>query len=273
MKAFFDFSERYGTRAGGYRDLMSKQVRHVLLVASLYESFILAEDGHLHERVLGKFLEEGPRDPPDLTRVSSGREALHLLEEGHRPVDLVIASPDLGDMSAGELAAAMEEAGLDVPLAVLAYDREELRRYDEEHEREGILATFLYQGDARILMAIVQAVEDRLNVARDTEVGVPVFLVVEDNVRFYSAFLPVIYAEVQRLSESVQFEAGNRLQRIMRVRARPKILLATSWERAMADFRQYRHSVMGVFSDMRFPRGGESDSDAGRTNCKSSPRP
>jgi hypothetical protein len=264
MKDFFDFSERYGTRPGGYRDLMSRRVRHVLLVASMYESFILAEDGHLHERVLGKFLEEGPRDPPDLTRVSSGREAIRLFQEGHRPLDLVISSPHVGDMSAGELADALRRAGVEVPVAVLAYDRETLQRHHEEAEREGVLGAFLYQGDARILMAIVRTVEDRLNVARDTEIGVPVFLVVEDSVRFYSSFLPVIYAEVQRLSESVQFEAGNRLQRIMRVRARPKILLATTWERAMADFRAYRHAVMGIFSDMRFPRQGAPDPDAGR---------
>ena len=78
MKSFFDFSERYGARPGGFRDLMGHQVRHVLLVSSLYESFILAEDGHLHEKVLGKFLEAGKREPPDLTRVSSGREAMKL---------------------------------------------------------------------------------------------------------------------------------------------------------------------------------------------------
>ncbi|MFQ5538043.1 MAG: PEP/pyruvate-binding domain-containing protein [Gemmatimonadota bacterium] len=268
MKSFFDFSERYGTRAGGYRDLMSRQVRHVLLVSSLYESFILAEDGHLHERVLGKFLEAGPRDPPDLTRVSSGREALKLLRSGQRKVDLVIASPDLGDMDAGELARKIREEGIDVPVTVLAYDREELRRFDEEEEREGILAAFLYQGDARILMAIVQAVEDRLNVDRDTRIGVPVFLVVEDNVRFYSAFLPVIYEEVRNLSEAVQVEAGNRLQRIMRTRARPKILLATTFERALEDFKKYRSSIMGVFSDMQFPRNGKPDPDAGKELVK-----
>lgn len=265
MSSYFDFSERYGTRAGGYRDLMSHQVRHVLLASSLYESFILAEDGHLHERVLGKFLEASPREPPDLTRVSSGREALKLLRSGSRRVDLVITSPDLGDMDAIELAEAMAEEGIKVPVTLLAYDREDLRDVEARMDGTGILASFLYQGDARILMAIVQAVEDRLNVERDTRIGVPVFLVVEDNVRFYSAFLPVIYAEVQNLSESVQFEAGNRLQRIMRMRARPKILLASSFERALKDFHRYRTSIMGVFSDMQFPRQGVSDPDAGRS--------
>ena len=263
--SYFDFSERYGTRAGGYRDLMSQQVRHVLLASSLYESFILAEDGHLHEQVLGKFLEASPREPPDLTRVSSGREALKLLRSDHRRVDLVIASPDLGDMDAVELAAAMAREGLKVPVALLAYDREDLRDVEQRLDGTSILASFLYQGDARILMAIVQAVEDRLNVERDTRIGVPVFLVVEDNVRFYSAFLPVIYSELQHLSESVQAEAGNRLQRIMRMRSRPKILLATTYERAIRDFERYRTSIMGVFSDMQFPKEGLADPDAGRT--------
>jgi hypothetical protein len=264
MSSYFDFSERYGSRAGGYRDLMSHQVRHVLLVSSLYESFILAEDGHLHERVLGKFLEASPREPPDLTRVSSGREALKMLRGGHRRVELVITSPDLGDMDALQLAATMADEGIKVPVTLLAYDREELRAVEQRLDDTGILASFLYQGDARILMAIVQAVEDRLNVERDTRIGVPVFLVVEDNVRFYSAFLPVIYSEVHNLSESVQFEAGNRLQRIMRMRARPKIIMATTYERALRDFQRYRTSIMGVFSDMQFPRGGEPDPNAGQ---------
>jgi CheY-like chemotaxis protein len=264
LKSFFDFSERYGTRAGGYRDLMGHQVRHVLLVSSLYESFILAEDGHLHERVFGKFLEASSREPPDLTRVSSGREAIRALQAGHRPVDLVVTSPDLGDMDAVELAGRMADEDIRVPVAILAYDREDLRPVEKRGEETGIVAAFLYQGDARILMAIVQAVEDRLNVERDTRIGVPVFLVVEDNVRFYSSFLPVIYSEVLHLSEAVQAESGNRLQRIMRMRARPKILLATTYERAFRDFQRYRSAIMGVFSDMQFPRGGEPDPDAGR---------
>lgn len=264
MKSFFDFSERYGSRAGGYRDLMRTQVRHVLLVSSLYESFILAEDGHLHQSLLGKFLEASPLEPPDLTRVSSGRQALKLLSRGSPRVDLVITSPNVGDMDAVELAAHMREAGVDVPVAILAYDQRELDTFLEEHGEEGIVASFLYQGDARILLAIVRAVEDRLNVERDTRIGVPVFLVVEDNVRFYSAFLPVIYAELMHLSDAVVAEAGNRLQRIMRTRARPKILLATTYERAYEDFVTYQHAIMGVFSDMEFPREGVKSKDAGK---------
>ena len=269
MKTFLDFSERYGARAGGYRDLMREQVRHVLFVSSLYESFILAEDGHLHERVMGKFLEATPRDPPNLTRVSSGREALRLLHEPPSRIDLIISSPRVEDMDASELAATMREAGIHVPLAVLGYQQRELVRFVETRPQEGILAVFLWQGDARILLAIVKAVEDRLNVDRDTRIGVPAFLLVEDNIRFYSSFLPVIYSEVTNLVEAMQAEAGNRLQRLMRNRARPKILLATTFERAMRDFEAYQDSVMGVFSDMEFKQGGALSRSAGLNLARS----
>jgi CheY-like chemotaxis protein len=263
LKTFFDFSERYGGRAGGYRDLMREQIRHVLFVSSLYESFILAEDGQLYERVAGKFLEASALEPPDLTRVSSGRDALRLLTEPPTPVDLIISAPNLGDMDASELAATMKEAGIHVPLVVLGFDHRELRQFVETRPQEGVLAPFLWQGDARILLAIVKTVEDRLNVERDTRIGVPVFLVVEDNIRFYSSFLPVIYSEVLNLTQAVQAEAGNRLQRLMRNRARPKILLATTFERAMLDFEGYRDSIMGVFSDMEFQRDGALSGAAG----------
>jgi DNA-binding NarL/FixJ family response regulator len=269
VKTFLDFSERYGARAGGYRDLMREQVRHVLFVSSLYESFILAEDGHLHERVMGKFLEATPRDPPNLTRVSSGREALRLLHEPPSRIDLIISSPHVGDMDASELATTMREAGIHVPLAVLGYHQRELVRFVETRPQEGILAVFLWQGDARILLAIVKAVEDRLNVDRDTRIGVPSFLLVEDNIRFYSSFLPVIYSEVTNLVEAMQAEAGNRLQRLMRNRARPKILLATTYERAMRDFQAYEDSIMGVFSDMEFMQEGTLSRNAGLNLARS----
>jgi CheY-like chemotaxis protein len=263
VKTPVQFSERFSRQSGGYMALMRLQVRHVLFVASLYESFILAEDGLFYERVVGNFLEATPREPPDITRVSTGREALRLLHSPPVPVDLVIASPWLGDMDASELAARLREGGVHTPVVVLGYNHRELKKFAASRPQEGILASFLWQGDARILLAIVQTVEDRLNVERDTRAGVPVFLVVEDNIRFYSSFLPVIYAEVAKLAQSVGAEVGNRLQRLMRSRARPKILLATTYERAMRDFVAYQDSIMGVFSDMEFEKDGVLSRTAG----------
>ena len=264
MKSSIDFSERFGARATGFRSLMREQVRHVLFVASLYESFILAEDGHLHERVLGKFLEASTREPPFLTRVSSGRQALRILKRERPKVDLVIASPHVGDMDAARLAKEISDGDVDVPVVVLGYDHRELEAFRDRHSLEGIEAIFLWQGDARILLAIVRVIEDRLNVEWDTQIGVPVFMVVEDSVRFYSSFLPVIYNEVLKLTQAVAAESGNRLQRMMRARARPKILLSTTFERALEDFETYRESIMGVFSDMNFPKGGKHSQMAGR---------
>ncbi len=264
MKSFLDFAERYGSQVGGYRDLFRARVHHVLLVSSLYESFILSEDGHIHEQFLDKFLEADLWQPPDLTRVSSGREALRILHQGYPRVDLVISSPDVGDMDALELAAEVDAlTGSTVPVALLAYDHRELKAFSEERGPDRLAASFLWQGDARILLAIVKLVEDRLNVEHDTQVGVPVFLVVEDNIRYYSSFLPVIYSEVLNLTRSVQAEAGNRLQRLMRMRARPKILLSRDFEEAYRDFSTYQDRVMGVFSDFEFPRAGKLSPTAG----------
>jgi hypothetical protein len=242
---------------------MREQVHRVLFVSSLYESFILAEDGHLHERVLGEFMESPTRQPPDLIRVSSGRETLEILRQGRPRVDLVVTSPHVGDMDARTLARAIQEEWLGAPVVVLAYSDAELEAFRSMEGSDGLAGTFLWQGDARILVAIVKAVEDRLNAPADAPRGVPVFLVVEDSVRYYSSFLPVMYSELLNLSASVMAEAGNQLQQYLRLRARPKLLLSTTWEGAWRDFQAYQEHIMGVISDMEFPRDGVRTRDAG----------
>lgn len=263
MKSSFEFAERFGSRSGGYRDLMREQVRSILFVSSLYESFIMAEDGRLNELILSKYLDLDLRQAPDLTRVSSGREALSLLRSSRR-FDLLITSPRVADMNAAELAREVKTLEQAVPVVLLAYDHRELNTFVEKHGKEEFERTFLWQGDARLFLAMVKSVEDRLNVAQDTKLGVPVFLVVEDNVRYYSSFLPVIYTEVMNLTESVFSEGGvNLLQRLLRMRARPKILLATTFEEAWRYFHTYRNDVLGVISDIEFPRRGEPSDQAG----------
>lgn len=263
MKASFDFDERYGNRPRGFRDLMREQVRNILFVSSLYESFIMAEDGQLHEVVLSRFLDLNLRTAPDLRRVPSGREALALLEMGERRFDLLVTSPELRDMNALELARTLRELGHELPVVLLAYDRGQLDRIVQGRSGSDLERVFLWQGDPRILLAIVKSVEDRLNADHDTLVGVPVFLVVEDDVRYYSSFLPVIYTEVLNLSQSVIAEGGNLLQRLMRMRARPKILLATDYEEAWHYFTRYADHVQGLISDIEFPQEGEMRPDAG----------
>jgi len=123
---------------------------------------------------------------------------------------------------------------------------------------------FLWQGTARILIAIVKFVEDKRNVLHDTRaMGVPVLLVVEDNIRYYSSFLPVIYGELLHQSQRLTSEGVNVSQKILRMRARPKILLCQTFEEAWETFTAYRDDVLGIISDVEFPRGGERESEAG----------
>ncbi|MEJ2483061.1 MAG: DUF5752 family protein, partial [Gemmatimonadota bacterium] len=246
---------RKGT-AGGLRDLMRFRVQNILFVSSLYESFIMAEDGQLNELILTKFLDLNLNQAPNITRVSSGGEALSLARD--KRFDVIITSLQLGDMNAAQLARAVREADLDLPVLVLAYDHAEVKDFEQRYgfgEQERV---FLWQGDARILLAMVKLEEDSRNVEFDASLG-PVLLMVEDSVRYYSSFLPVIYSEVMKLTQSIVSEGVNLYQRLLRMRARPKILLATNFEEAWEYFSAYRNNVMGVISDVAFPLGEEGE--------------
>ncbi|MCJ7628765.1 MAG: DUF5752 family protein, partial [Longimicrobiales bacterium] len=257
------FTEGNGARTGGLQDLMRFRVQNILFVSSLYESFIMSEDGQLNELILSKFLDLNLSQAPNLTRVSSGAEALALAKE--QPFDVIITSLQPGDMNAVQLARQVREAGLDLPVLVLAYDHRELKDFEGRHGFEELERVFIWQGDARILLAMVKLWEDKVNLEFDSSLGVPVLLVVEDSVRFYSSFIPVIYSEVMKLSQSVFSEGVNLYQRLLRMRARPKILLATTFEEAWSYFSACGPNVMGVISDIQFPReqGGEVHSSAG----------
>jgi CheY-like chemotaxis protein len=250
-------------RAQVFQHLMRRRVEDILLVSSLYDSFILAEDGQLNELMLSEFLELNLRHTPGLTRVSSGAQAVALAREEPR-FNLIITSMHLGDMDALALARRVKEAGLDVPVILLAYDSRELGEFMKRNDVSDIDRVFLWQGDVRILLAIVKYVEDRMNVAHDSGVmGVQVILVVEDNVRFYSSFLPVIYTEIMAHSHSLVPEGINLSHKLMRIQARPKILLCSTYEEAWSCFEAYRENVLGIIADIEFPKEGRLDREAG----------
>lgn len=257
----FGFSEGYAGRSGSLQDLMRNRVQNILFVSSLYESFIMAEDGQLNELILSKFLDMNLSQAPNLTRVSNGADALALAEA--QSFDVLITSLQLGDMNALQLARRVRAAGLDLPILVLAYDHRELKDFENRYGFEGLDKVFIWQGDARVLLAMVKFWEDKVNLEDDARLGVPILIVVEDSVRFYSSFLPVIYSEVMKLSQSVFSEGVNLYQRFLRMRARPKILLCSTYEEAWAYFTKYRYNVLGIISDIQFPRDGEVSRTAG----------
>jgi CheY-like chemotaxis protein len=242
---------------------MRFRIMDILLVSTPYDTFILEEAGELSERILGEFRNLDLHYAPGLTGVSSGAEAIDLARR-HRRFNLIITTPRVGDMSAAELAREVKRNGLDVPVVLLAWDSRELKELTARGELADIEQVFLWQGDARILVAIVKYVEDRRNAAHDAGVlGVQVILLVEDNVRYYSSFLPVIYTELLHHSQRVISEGLNLSQKILRMRARPKIILCTSFEEAAAAFDVHGEEVLGIISDIEFPREGRRSPEAG----------
>jgi CheY-like chemotaxis protein len=246
-----------------FHDLMRYRIMDILLVASPYDSFILEEAGQIGERVVGEFRNLDLHYGPGLTTVASGEEALALVKEVKR-FNLVVCGLLLADMDGAELARRVKAIDPSIPVVLLAFDAREVSDFERQHDLSAVEKTFVWQGDARILLAIVKFVEDKRNVEHDTEtMGVQVIILIEDNVRFYSSFLPAIYAELLHHSRRLISEGVNVNDRIMRMRARPKILLCSSYEEAWEQFFAYQDSVLGVISDIEFPSEGALSKTAG----------
>ena len=247
----------------GFENLMPFRVSDILLVSSLYDSFILREDGRLNELLIGESLELNLHQVPGITHVSTGREAVELARAQPR-FNLIVANLRVADMDAAELAREIKAAGLDVPVIVLAYDHREIKNFLERNPHSGVERVFLWEGNARILITIVKYIEDKRNVLHDTHaMNVPVLLMVEDDIRYYSLFLPVIYTEIISQSRRLLNEALNLAHKLVRMRARPKILLCSNYEEAELQVLKYRDYLLGVISDVEFPRNGELTPEAG----------
>ncbi|NOX59619.1 MAG: histidine kinase [Planctomycetes bacterium] len=246
----------------GFHTLMPFRVEHVLLVCSLYESFVLEEDGLLSELITSEFLDMNLSQAPRVSRVSTGQEALQFLDIQN--VDLVITMTRLGDLSVVALAEAIRENHKALPIIVLADEPRSIMRQPGIKDGSAVDQVFLWDGDTKILLAIIKFVEDQLNVEHDTREGnVRVILLVENSIRFYSSFLPLIYTEVMKLTQALIADSVNMMHRLLRMRARPRILLAETFEDASNLCERYGDNLLGLISDVRFPRNGELDSHAG----------
>src|SRR5450755_4192878 len=250
-------------RFEGFENLMPFKVHNILLVSSLYDSFILREDGRLNELLIDESLELNLRQIPRITHVSSCAEALSLAISNPQ-FNLIVTNLVVGDIDAARLAQEVRRAGLDVPVVVLAYDYREIKNFVARNPVTDIDRVFLWQGNARILIAIVKYIEDKRNVKHDTQaIGVPVLLVVEDNIRYYSSFLPVIYTELIKQSRRVIQEGINVAHKLARMQARPRILLSSNFEEAASLVQEYRDCLFGLVSDIEFPREGELSPEVG----------
>ncbi len=255
----------YGTRFQGFQNLMRRRIRDVLLVSSLYDLYLFEEDGRLYELIRNEYLGLNLSHSPELTRVSSGKEALAIAKEERR-FDLIVTTLHIEDMSALKLARFLRDSGLDVPIVLLAYDNRELKDLVAHQDTSVFDRVFIWQGDFRLIIGIIKHLEDQMNVDHDTRIaGVQSIILIEDNVRYYSSFLPIIYTEILKQSQRLISEGINLSHRYLRMRARPKILLCETYEKAWDYYLRYEDYVLGIISDVDFPRGGVQDPRAGLT--------
>ena len=246
-----------------FQNLMRRRIRDVLLVASPYDLYIFEEDGRLYDLIRNEYQGWHLSHSPELTRVSSGHEAITLAKD-QVPFDLIITTPHVEDMVALTLARKLRESGLHTPVVLLATDDRELKDLLTHHDTSVFDRIFIWQGDFRLIIGVIKDMEDRLNVDDDTRsVGVQSIILIEDNIRYYSSFLPLIYSELFIQSQRLLSEGINLSHRYLRMRARPKILLCTTYEEAWAYYEKYQETILGVISDIDFMRGGVPDPRAG----------
>ena len=252
-----------GARIQNFQKLMRYKIRDILLVSSLYDQYLFEEDGRLYELIRQEFQVLNLSHPPEITHVSSGSEALELITSGEH-FDLIITTLHIEDVHVIRFAKMLREAGIETPIVLLAYDNKERKELSTNYDTSVFEKVFLWQGDYRLLIAIIKYLEDRLNVDNDTRaVGVQAIILVEDSVQFYSMYLPLVYTEILNQSQRLISEGVNMSDRFLRMRARPKILLCTDYEEAWAYYEKYEEFILGIITDVNFRRNGVKDPDAG----------
>jgi CheY-like chemotaxis protein len=253
----------YGNRFQGFQNLMRLRIRDILLVSSLYDLYLFEEDGRLYELIRNEYQGLNLSHSPELTRVSSGSEAISLAKEENR-FDLIITTLHIEDMHPLNFAKQAKKSGLNIPIVLLAHDNKELKYLLLNPEINIFDKVFIWQGDFRIIIAMIKYFEDKLNVEHDSKiVGVQSVILIEDNVRYYSSFLPIIYTEMLKQSQRLISEGINLTHKYLRMRARPKILLCSNYEEAWEYYSKYKELILGIISDIDFPREGKQDPKAG----------
>jgi len=270
MTASFDahaklgLSSRYGMGTEEFSSLMKRRVLEVLVVASRYDTFVLEEDGQLTELLFEEYrnLDLNLRYVPRFTRASRTEEAFSLLRE--REFDMVVTSPRIANSSLSEFVGLLQEEFPEIPVALLAAHLWDLQEAEDLRRSGALDLVFLWQGDVKSLFALIKQAEDRWNADHDIlEGGVQAIILVEDEVPFYSSLLPQIYSEVTSQTNRLMAEGLNLSHRLLRMRARPKILLAQSEEEAWDLYRKFGENVLGLISDVGFPSGDRLDPEAG----------
>ncbi|MCE7735272.1 MAG: hypothetical protein GPJ54_10370 [Candidatus Heimdallarchaeota archaeon] len=258
-----EFPEDYQNRFHIFYDLMQYTVKDVLLVSSLYDDFILEEDGGLSEEIYTVYSQLNLNTPPPrILRVSTGAQAIEAVKRRH--FDLIITMRRLSDFDLISFSKKIREIEFEIPIVLLLTNYSEIPNLPSPDTLTDIDKIFVFNGDTDLFLAIVKLIEDMKNVQHDTKLGnTRVIIVIEDTIQYYSIFLSIIYKELLRQTHKSVEEGVNYSHKLLKRRGRPKILLAETYEEACDYYEKYKSNVLGIISDIAFPRKGTKDFSAG----------
>lgn len=257
----YDFSDT------SFNLLMQKRIHRVLLICSSYDNYMLEEDGRIDEQIFNEYVSLNLRYPPTFVQTDNADDAFRILDDDS--IDLVISMLSLRGSDPFALAKRIKEKKPNVPIVVLTYFSREVSLRLAREDLSAIDYVFCWLGDASLLLAIIKLIEDRMNADYDIEyVGVQAIILVEDSIRYISSYLPNLYKIVLAQSRDFQREALNEHQRMLKLRGRPKILLATNYEDALDLYNRYKNNVLGVISDISYNHNNVVDENAGIELCR-----
>lgn len=250
-----------------FANLMPHRIFNILLIANPYDAFMLEDDGRIDEKIFNEYTSLSLRYPPRFSQVSTEEEALTLLND--MSFDLVICMPGTGDNDSFDIGRHIKSLYENIPIVILTPFSHGITKRIADEDLSAFDYIFCWLGNTDLLVSIIKLIEDKMNLEHDVEeVGVQLILLVEDGIRFYSSVLPNLYKFVLQQSQEFSTEALNAHQRTLRMRGRSKIVLARTYEEAISIYDKYKNNVLGVITDVRFPRDGQKDGMAGIKLCE-----
>ncbi|MCU0455917.1 MAG: phosphoenolpyruvate synthase [Bacteroidales bacterium] len=246
--------------------LMQKRIHRVLIICSNYDNYMLEEDGRIDEQIFNEYVSLNLRYPPIFVQTDNAEDALQMLAAGN--IDLVISMLSLKGTDVFAMAKKIKAGYAHIPIVVLTYFSREVSLRLEGEDLSAIDYVFCWLGDASLILAIIKLIEDKMNAEHDIEhIGVQAIILVENSIRYISSYLPNIYKIVLLQSLDFQREALNEHQRMLKMRGRPKILLANNFNDAADLYKKYKYNVLGVISDISYKHDGVPDENAGFELC------
>lgn len=245
-----------------FQNLMQRRVFNVLLVASPYDAFMMEEDGRVEEQLYFEYTSLNLSSPPRVSRVSDSAGAIEAVTS--QSYDLVIMMPGNDVSESLETARVLKDINPELPIVLLTPFSKQVSRRLASEDLSGVDYVFSWLGNVDLLLGIIKLLEDKKNADYDiNEVGVQCIMLVEDSIRFYSSVLPTIYKFLLKQSREFSTEALNEHEQMLRMRGRPKVVLARDYEEAISLYERYGRNMLGVITDVSFARGGVKDSSAG----------